>query len=178
MFRKEYRGSCKRNRSYFYNFIVNTRRTPRWMNYKHRMQTRLIGYALDSEYRHVALVAMLPRGRRFFDSTVAASVFHEGTCFGRGPAFSPISRFGIYSRLPDARSRARFCRYRDLSFLAAREYISRTEATARTRVTFMICGVFGRSGCAKGGLSRGYLRVIIMNFSSKLSLLSSLRHSR
>lgn len=140
-------------------FSVNTR----WMHDKRRRCE--YGLSVMHSVLNADTRCFGGRGRRFFDSAVAASVFHEGTCFGRGPAFSPISRFGIYSRLPDARAPARFCRSRDLSFLAAREYISRERR--RARVTFVICGVFGRSGCAEGGLSRGYLRVIIMNFSSE-----------
>lgn len=84
------------------------------------------------------------RGRRSFDSAVAASVFHEGPCFGPGRLFL---RFNVSAFILGYRMRARFCSARDLSFLASREYISRAEA----RVRFVICGAFGRSGCAKGG---------------------------
>lgn len=84
------------------------------------------------------------RGRRFFDSAVAASVFHEGPCFGPGWLFL---RFNVSAFILGYRMRARFCNARDLSFLASREYISRAEA----RVRFVICGALGRSGCAKNG---------------------------
>lgn len=78
----------------------------------------LISYALGSECRRVAsaLVAVVA----FFDSTVAASVFHEGLV---SVAVGFFSDFGIYSRLPDG---ARFCNAQDLSFLASRGNISRT----------------------------------------------------
>lgn len=107
--------------------------------------TQLIGYAFGgSECRHTALARARARGRRFFDSAVAASVFHEGPCFGRGWLFL---RFNVSAFILGYRMRARFCNARDLSFLASREYISRAEA----RVRFVICGALGRAGCAKNG---------------------------
>lgn len=108
----------------------------------------------NAAYRLCILNADAPlwraRGRRFFDSAVAASVFHEGLCFGPGWLFL---RFNVSAFILGYRMRARFCNARDLSFLASREYISRAEA----RVRFVICGALGRSGCAKNGnIARRY----------------------
>ena len=58
-------------------------------------------------------------------------------------AFSPISRFGIYSRLPDARAFLLLPGF--IISRVAGIYLARTEA----RVRSMICGAFGRSGYVK-----------------------------
>lgn len=126
------------------------------MHYKHNACERSL------LVMHSVLNADAPlwraRSRRFFDSAVAASVFHEGPCFGRGRLFL---RFNVSAFILGYRMRARFCNARDLSFLASREYISRAEA----RVRFVICGSLGRSGCAKKArIPHGDISLIITNF--------------
>lgn len=152
--------ACKRDRSRFLQLYRKHSADARRMHYKRRMQTRLIGYAFRTECRHVALVGALAlvafwipplRHRYFMKGLVSVALFLRFR----------VSAFILGYRM---RARARFLPHP--GFIISRRagiYL----AGGGARVTFVICGVFGRSECAKGGLSRGYLRVIIMNFSSK-----------
>lgn len=101
------------------------------------------------------------RGRRFFDSTVVRHRYFMKDLFRSRSAFSPISRFGIYSRLPDAR--AFLLRPGFIIFRVAGIYLVRKREGERERMRRRVLGSWfvARSAVPdtrNAGISRRYLR--------------------